>query len=492
MTSEQNTPLQKEQQLLEKPLGLKRPLSWLLFLPVLLAFLILPIVAIMAPEFFGTSKNTIVEQKPKMTINHAPLNAHPMLQSLPTKSEEKKPRNTTALALDSIWNPGPLSSAHSNLEGDCQACHIGNFSRVKDENCLVCHSNMGLHVSQEALPETSFEEGRCASCHRDHKGRESLAEQNKHFVGIDCATCHKKIMEVAPKTSTLEVSDFLDNKHPGFRVTVSTGPEPTDLRRIRMTSDKPITEKTNLKFPHDLHLNPKGINSPNKKVVMECANCHEPADTVTGFKTLSMENHCQDCHKLSFEPALPDRQVPHGPVDKVLSTIEEFYSYLALHPEDRHKVNSQRAILRARPGENGAKLSNLGHLSGNPYSQAAFATVELFENTACAVCHEVKAINGIGKLKTSGSRLPQYQIAEINPTHSWMPMAKFNHKAHEFESCESCHNAGKSKNASEVLMPSIEGCQSCHSGSKSVLNKVQSDCGLCHEYHIHNKVIATK
>ena len=251
-------------------------------------------------------------------------------------------------------------------------------------------------------------------------------------------------------------------------------------------------EKTNLKFPHDVHLDPRGIDSPTKKVVMQCSNCHEAADTTTGFKTLSMEKHCQECHKLSFEPALPDRQVPHGPVGEVLSTIEEFYSYLALHPQERNNINAQRAVLRARPGERTPNRSNLRNLSGDPRAQAAFATVELFENTACVVCHQVKAIPGLGNPKTSGSRMPQYAIGKLNPPHPWMPMAKFDHKAHEFESCDSCHKAKKSEAASDVLMPPIESCQTCHAGSKPVLNKVRSDCGLCHEYHVHTKEVALK
>ena len=488
MAEQEKSPLQREQQALQKPLGLKRPLSWLLFVPILFAFLVLPLLAMQVPGLFGVEPTSPDEKPQTVHAEKLPVNAHPSLQSTPVSNT----RNTTALALDSIWNPGPLASAHANLEGDCQACHAGNFSRVKDESCLVCHGNMGLHVTEQTLPDTSFEEGRCASCHRDHKGRESLAEQNKHFVGADCAACHTDIKTVAPKTETLAVSDFAGDKHPAFRITVATGPEPSDLRRIRMAANTPIVEKTNLKFPHDVHLDPKGIDSPSKKVVMECANCHEPADTATGFKTLNMESHCQECHKLSFEPALPDRQVPHGPVDAVLSTVEEFYSYLALHPEERNKVNAQRAVLRARPGEKDPNRSNLRTLSGNPRAQAAFATVELFENTACSVCHEVKAVDGLGNTKTSGSRMPQYKIAEINPAHSWMPMAKFDHKAHEFESCESCHKASKSEEASDVLMPTIEGCQTCHAGSKPVLNKVQSNCGVCHEYHIHNKEVAAK
>ena len=45
MAEQEKSPLQREQQALQKPLGLKRPLSWLLFVPILFAFLVLPLLA---------------------------------------------------------------------------------------------------------------------------------------------------------------------------------------------------------------------------------------------------------------------------------------------------------------------------------------------------------------------------------------------------------------------------------------------------------------
>ncbi len=176
MAEQEKSPLQREQQALQKPLGLKRPLSWILFVPILFAFLVLPLLAMQAPELFGVEPTSADEKPQTVAVENLPVNAHPSLQSTPVSST----RNTTALALDSIWNPGPLASAHANLEGDCQACHAGNFSRVKDESCLVCHSNMGLHVAEQTVPDTSFEEGRCAAATATTRAR-SLAEQNKHL-----------------------------------------------------------------------------------------------------------------------------------------------------------------------------------------------------------------------------------------------------------------------------------------------------------------------
>ncbi|HEY1058425.1 MAG TPA: hypothetical protein VGE55_06800 [Limnobacter sp.] len=470
MADQSNHPLQQEVRSLQQPLGLKRVLAWLLFVPILLAFLALPWVASLWPEPNHTG-----------TASSAPENRSMLKANTLNRQDHAK----TWFALDAVWNPGPLASSHANLEQDCRACHQGDFSRVKDEACTQCHQNMGEHVTQQTRSDSHFEEGRCATCHRDHNGRESLAEQNKHFAGRDCSSCHSQIESVAPKTETKPVKDFAAPGHPAFRMTVATGPETSDRRRIRMEKNTPMTESTGLKFPHDVHLDAKGIEGPNKKVVMQCADCHRPNDTGTGFKPVTMADHCQSCHKLNFEPALPDRQVPHGPVNAVLSTVSEFYSYLALHPEERANVNAQRAALRARPGEKNPQRSTLQTLAGNPQGQAAFATRELFEKTACAVCHAVKESTPPATLKTSGKGLPYYSIAAVAPQHTWLPMARFDHKAHAFESCDNCHAAKTSKKAEQVLIPGIENCQSCHAGQQPVAHKVQSDCGVCHGYHLH-------
>ncbi|MCQ8896276.1 cytochrome c3 family protein [Limnobacter humi] len=470
MADQSNHPLQQEVRALQKPLGLKRVVSWLLFAPILLAFLVLPWAASWWPE-----------PKPVQTAASAPENR----AMLNANTRVSQTHEQTRYALDAVWNPGPLASAHANLEQDCRACHQGNFSRVKDETCTQCHQNMGEHVTQQTRSDSHFEEGRCASCHRDHKGRESLAEQNKHFVGRDCSSCHSQIEQIAPNTETQAVRDFAAQGHPAFRLTVATGSETSDRRRIRMEKNTLLTENTGLKFPHDVHLNAKGIEGPKKQVVMQCADCHRPNDTGTSFKPVNMADHCQSCHKLNFEPALPDRQVPHGPVSAVLSTVSEFYSYLALHPEEKAKVNNQRAALRARPGEKTPQRSALQNLAGNPQAQAVFATRELFEKTACSVCHAVKEAPAPADLNTSGKGLPYYNIAAVAPAHTWLPMAKFDHKAHALESCDNCHAAKTAKKAEQILIPGIENCQTCHAGRQPVAHKVQSDCGVCHGYHLH-------
>ena len=62
--------------------------------------------------------------------------------------------------------------------------------------------------------------------------------------------------------------------------------------------------------------------------------------------------------------------------------------------------------------------------------------------------------------------------------HGW-----FNHRAHKTETCESCHKAGASVSASDLLLPNLASCRTCH-GGESAAGKVQSSCAMCHDYHM--------
>jgi predicted CXXCH cytochrome family protein len=64
-----------------------------------------------------------------------------------------------------------------------------------------------------------------------------------------------------------------------------------------------------------------------------------------------------------------------------------------------------------------------------------------------------------------------------------MPHARFDHKAHAQTKCTQCHDITHSKKSSDVSMPTIKACRECHGGSKPVVNKVTSNCLLCHGFH---------
>jgi hypothetical protein len=76
----------------------------------------------------------------------------------------------------------------------------------------------------------------------------------------------------------------------------------------------------------------------------------------------------------------------------------------------------------------------------------------------------------------------EWTVTPVHQTMRYMTKGWFSHDAHKTESCTSCHAAGKSTSADDLLLPDIESCRTCHGGEASNA-KVPSSCALCHSYH---------
>ncbi len=433
--------------------------SWILFSVIAIACFILPLVA----SIVGDDSSYLLQKRATQNISQQPS---PSLWSL-----------------DQIWNPGPLSNSHKAWANDCKVCHSASFQRVKDQDCLTCHQKIGDHVLTKH-PQMDGLNVRCATCHQDHNGSFSLVEQNKHFTQKECASCHQNLKANVKDTLVENVSDFSE-MHPNFKVQIADNSFTTSqFKRVRLKENEVLNENSGLKFPHDVHLTKEGVSSPKGKVQVGCANCHEPTTDQLSFKPVSFEKNCQSCHALKFEPTLFNREVPHGPVDAVLSTLREFYSYTKLHGMPSQTEPLMPLITIGRPGERDPSKVSFTKMGMDDKAQASAAAVELFEKTSCNVCHDVKRLTGPGKVGTSGADLPQWSIAAVSPQHNWMPQANFSHSAHAVSECSTCHKATSSKKSSEVLMPDIKVCKDCHATSAPPQQRVSADCGTCHSFHM--------
>jgi hypothetical protein len=366
---------------------------------------------------------------------------------------------------DRFWNPGPVLLAHQPIAMKCAACHEVAFQHVKDGACLQCHSSIGHHVDAAMKPAALFEGSRCATCHRDHKGTKPTHRDDDSF----CIACHRDIRTKERGASATDVSDFARD-HPPFRLSL---PDEGGVKRVRMGTQR-IAEKSNLVFPHALHLDPKGVRSPLKgRMKLECGACHQPDASRRGFEPISMAKHCQECHNLQFEPAVTTREVPHGQPAGAVTVIEEFYANLALKgvPDSFQKAfgvpgeGLLRRVGEATPAERQGAL-------GLASRKARQVSQDLFEARVCKTCHEV----------SRGAAL-DWKIAPIRAANRWMPHARFDHKSHGQVKCADCHGVSGSKLASDVAMPSIDKCRECHGGAKPVEGKVTSNCLLCHGFH---------
>jgi hypothetical protein len=406
----------------------KRRMALLLGGAVLLLFLVLPVLYAVSPAV-------------RMTTAHLPF------------------------GLDQSWDPGPLSAGHVGFGSDCSQCHQRPFVQVLDQACTACHTGIGAHIADATLEDTVFGEVRCASCHRDHKGLEGLARND----AAQCVDCHGDMKTHAAGSMLADIRDF-GRDHPPFRLSLAQA----DGSLLRLAQDDPATrEHSGLAFPHDVHLAPGGVKSPDGQRTLDCASCHVPDRAGVRFEPVTMKAHCADCHRLDFEPAVTTRQVPHASPREVMTTLREFYSAISLGevPVD---VITIEGMLRQPPGKPDPQQRRRAEQWVEEKSLAIGR--ELFEVRVCQTCHEVG-------FDADATDVP-WSIAPVTANPHWLPQARFDHASHGSFSCGDCHAAATSTASSDINLPDIATCRTCHAGESPASGQLGSTCATCHGFHL--------
>ena len=71
--------------------------------------------------------------------------------------------------------PGPLSSAHADLETDCANCHNRADRAQQAQLCSACHKDIATEHARDKRgfhgrrPEIAG--AQCSACHSEHLGR---------------------------------------------------------------------------------------------------------------------------------------------------------------------------------------------------------------------------------------------------------------------------------------------------------------------------------
>ncbi len=431
--------------LLSAPRLSKRRLSYLLFFGVLFMTLVVPTAVDLFADYLG-----VVHYR-----------THPATEAVMRGVSER-----FAVA----WNPGTLSQSHQVFGNrECRTCHQIPFVQVRDHACLQCHKSLKEHVPRTELTGPKgieFAETRCAECHRDHKGR-AMAPRSQEL----CDSCHADIRSTDLEAHTKNVTDFASD-HPQFRLSLLDAERPDAIKRVRQDAPKSeLVERSNLKFNHKIHVDPKGIRDPDKKLhVLKCEDCHRPDDGGRLMSPVTFEEHCQSCHSLAFEPQVTKRQVPHGSEEEVLTTLREFYARLVLGdvPPD---ARAPADLPRMRPG---AEISYPERQQALRIADARAQRVldELYDKRkVCSTCH-------FAQRERDGWKVAPVRVARV-----WMPNALFSHAKHSTEKCATCHDVYMSTQSKDIAMPNVDRCRECHVGGRPVMNMVTSDCAMCHKFH---------
>lgn len=367
---------------------------------------------------------------------------------------------------------GPIHSAHSTTAAECDLCHINAFERVPDSACEDCHT-IDRHVERSMTPVLG--EVRCATCHLEHNQPEQLVNQHQGL----CGDCHA---DTPPEASLANAGDFL-LQHPEFKITMLVPGAMADGSVEWLEFHAPIdevrgTEQSNLFFDHAVHLDENGIVTPDGRRVVDCAECHVPEPGGAGFESIVMDDHCSECHTLSFDPDDPTRTVPHGDPETVIQSLVEYYSARLLG-EDSSAVE-QRV---RRPGQSLSRADR-DRAAAEARVEAMKIAEDLFERRACATCHTVT--------RHDGSAEVPWHVEPVRLASRYFPSARFTHSAHQTEisACTDCHEATTSVSAQDVLIPGIENCRDCHGSgfaSRNDASQIPSTCVMCHTFHFPDK-----
>lgn len=382
----------------------------------------------------------------------------------------KMTRGSSLIPDDGVWLSGVISRPHKHFADECDTCHSKAFELVKDKDCVQCHAATTVHADPEMFDLSELHNTRCATCHKEHNGSDFLVRKDQAL----CTGCHISL-GTKVETELDDVSDF-ESHHPEFRPLLYTqlGMPPEDKQSWNRTSlkDSNIRHETGLIFPHDVHLDVNGINSPTGDRVLGCSDCHQTDAGGKYMLPLQMEAHCQDCHRLDFDVENPERELPHGNVGSIRSILEEHYAFVALRGD--YDDSGAPAIVkqRRRPGK---ELTREERKTAMAWARDKAADIEeeVVEFRTCGLCHKVTRDADM----PSGWNIPDVQISQV-----WFSKGSFDHETHRSTKCADCHNATTSNISEEVLLPGIKVCRDCH-GGEDAIGLLESTCVTCHKFH---------
>ncbi|MCP4701202.1 MAG: FHA domain-containing protein [Gammaproteobacteria bacterium] len=437
-----------------------RAWSWIFFVGILLLFLGVPAANLYLGDYYQPYTEKIEE----------------MLSSEEDDEYYELPEMPWLIS-DRFWNSGELAYAHYFFREECDTCHQQAFVPVPDSACINCHKKTHPHVDPDFFDLDILTGTRCAECHKDHNGRHALIRKDDTL----CSNCHKDLTEESVLTELGDAADF-GTEHPEFipsLVSFKDGEEVS--RRVKMDDEENFREESNLKFPHDVHLAKGGLATFDGIFHLWCDDCHIHETGKPHMQPINFEIMCQNCHRLSFEPSEPSRQVPHGKLSEVMFTLEEYYANLALKggyadmdvPE---VVREERFPDEEPEGEERMIALNWARDKAEEIGE------ELFEFSVCIECHEVEQIS------MSPSR---WTVMPVRINQNWLPKAIYTHEQHKTIKCLFCHAAPESETSADILLPTLDMCRQCH-GGVNASGKLQSTCVDCHGFHVAKEFSMTK
>jgi hypothetical protein len=299
-----------------------------------------------------------------------------------------------------------------------------------------------------------------------------------------CVDCHANSLQKFGKLHVEPVTGFSNQHHPAFKANLlkpKTTVEGTGVTFDWITEIKTVetaSEESNLKFSHAQHLDPDRVLRLGDSKPLGCVDCHRMEPDGEHFEPITMETRCAACHELTFDPAAPDRQLPHGKPREAILTLQDYFTRKFSDPNAGRPTIQRRRL----PGHDEEEQT----CNGAPFDcamRSARAEIEnQFSRRGCIGCHVVVDTH-------SETLLDRFQVYPIKLARDYFPAGRFDHRSHQIQgkltgdaACLSCHKARQSKESSDLMLPVMAKCEECH-GDKPAVERVVVQCVSCHAYH---------
>lgn len=385
---------------------------------------------------------------------------------------------------DRFWNTGPLHQVHQQAIGDrCDTCHQKLFQRVQDAACVECHSTTHDHIVPARLALTELgPTSRCATCHREHNEPQTFLVNRSDGM---CVDCHGAPEDGFGQIQLERVLGFGLERHPEFKphllasTAASVGPGFSYEWRTVVVELERASEQSNLKFSHQQHLDPDRVLRRGDSQPMTCGDCHRLESDGEHFVPIKMQDQCVQCHELTFDPAAPDRQLPHGKPREVVLMLQDYFTRKFSDPNAGKVAARDR---RRLPGREQEEETCTGEAFDCAMRSARKEIENQFTRRGCIGCH--------GVIDTRAANVfDRFQVVPNRFARDYFPANRFDHRSHRIQgkltgddACLSCHAAKKSEDSSDLMIPGITKCTECH-GDKAAAERVTVRCVSCHEYH---------
>ncbi|MFN5290881.1 MAG: cytochrome c3 family protein [Planctomycetia bacterium] len=444
----------------------------------------------------------------------------------------------------SAWNNN-CSTCHSDFEPINNKTivsgwfgHEAGKKLVSDSRCESCHTAPAHHANQKLESTPS-----CGGCHQEHRGLDASLVR---LPDSDCTSCHANLQAHTKDAKLIYAANIAsfatpEGGHPDARVFKQKAQDPGSIKfnhKLHLSkgltianggkpwtfADIPEKERERFGFQKDMPL--------SSAVQLDCKSCHvfDPADnnpSQSAFANIPkgliqprsrgknsqpivFEIHCKSCHPLGFDDKNPGWEVPHRhQPDELKTYLEGVYTrQLVTNTKEFETPVQVRPV--PLPGKNPLAQVNES-LRKQVEEKVSLAMKNLFlGKKTCGECHYSKDDSAAGSI--GFSKIPEKIRVGYDPANPlttwlqegkapkgaiwpsipsvWMPSAKFDHAAHRFTDCASCHSqANTSSSKDDILLPNIENCRSCHApvtfgiASGKMAKGARHECVECHGYH---------